>query len=207
MVEELVLLFQLSPYIPMTTSTSRIQLINKFKPLLLSKKKPLEKRISNSGISLVINSISLIVLLGYGYISILMELIGIQDIFSWNKTGLIVILFIINSLNFQKNVYEYLLLKHLHFLNQNSDHFIEWEINDNLQKIINQLNNPFPSKIAIVSAVIFLILTTLNYVINTNFEYGNYFKIPFVIYTLYFFNLFWSNYKQLIQNLIHVEIN
>ena len=77
MVEELVLLFQLAPYIPMTTSTSRIQLINKFKPLLLSKKKPLEKRISNSGISLVINSISLIVLLGYGYIIILMELIGI----------------------------------------------------------------------------------------------------------------------------------
>jgi hypothetical protein len=207
LVKELVLLFQLAPYIPMTTCTSRIQLINKFKPLLLSKKKPLEKRISNSGISLVINSISLIVLLGYGYISILMELIGIQDIFIWNKTGLIVILFIINSLNFQKNVYEYLLLKHLHFLNQNSDHFIEWEINDNLQKIINQLNNPFPSKIAIVSAVIFLILTTLNYVINTNFEYGNYFKIPFVVYTLYFFNLFWSNYKQLIQNLIHVEIN
>jgi hypothetical protein len=191
----------------MTTSSSRIQLINNFKPLHISQKRPIDNRINKSGISLLMNSISLLLFLGYGFTNIILDVIGIDDFLIWDKTGLIVILFIINTVNFQKKVYQYILLKHLRFLKQNSDHFIEWEINENLQKIINQLNNPFTSKVAVITAITILIFTPLNYAVNANLEFGNYLKIPFIIYTIYFFKLFWNNYNQLIENLIHVEIS
>ena len=108
-----------------------------------------------------LNSISLVILLGYCYTSIVIETIGIQSFINWNTMGLMVILFIINTINFQNNVFQYLLLKHLRFLKQNSDHFIEWEINENLQKIINQLNKPSTSRIAIVTSSIVLIIVEI----------------------------------------------
>ena len=154
-----------------------------------------------------LNTISLVILLGYCYTSIIIETIGIQSFINWNTMGLMVILFIINTINFQNNVFQYLLLKHLRFLKQNSDHFIEWEINENLQKIINQLNKPSTSRIAIVTSSIVLIIVEINFFSHSNFEFGSYFKFVFVFYTIYFFRSFWNNYKQLIQNLIHVEIN
>lgn len=191
----------------MTSRSSRIQLINNFKPLVFSKKRPIDKRISKSTIFLSLNSISLVILLGYCYTSIVIETIGIQSFINWNTMGLMVILFIINTINFQNNVFQYLLLKHLRFLKQNSDHFIEWEINENLQKIINQLNKPSTSRIAIVTSSIVLIIVEFNFSSHSNFEFGSYSKFVFVFYTIYFFRSFWNKYKQLIQNLIHVEIN
>ena len=110
-----------------------------------------------------LNTISLVILLGYCYTSIIIETIGIQSFINWNTMGLMVILFIINTINFQNNVFQYLLLKHLRFLKQNSDHFIEWEINENLQKIINQLNKPSTSRIAIVTSSIVLIIVEINF--------------------------------------------
>lgn len=153
-----------------------------------------------------LNSISLVILLGYCYTSIVIETIGIQSFINWNTMGLMVILFIINTINFQNNVFQYLLLKHLRFLKQNSDHFIEWEINENLQKIINQLNKPSTSRIAIVTSSIVLIIVEFNFFSHSNFEFGSYSKFVFVFYTIYFFRSFWNKYKQLIENLIQVEI-
>ena len=191
----------------MTSTSYRIQLINNFKPFAFSKKKPLDQRLSNCTISLIISSISLVVLIGYGYLSITLELIGIQDIFVWNKSGLIMIVLILNSISFQNSVFQYLLLKHIRFLNQSSDQFIDREINDNLQKIINELNTPFTTKTVVLAICLLLICLLLNYVTSSNFEYGKCFKIPFILYSIYFIKLFWNNYKNLLENLIHAEIN
>ena len=123
-------------------------------------------------------------LIGYGYLSITLELIGIQDIFGWNKSGLIMIVLILNSISFQNSVFQYLLLKHIRFLNQSSDQFIDREINDNLQKIIKELNTPFTTKTVVLAICLLLICLLLNYVTSSNFEYGNCFKIPFILLSL-----------------------
>ena len=197
-----------SPYTYlMTTASYRIQLINNFKPFVFSKKKPLNQRLSNCTISLIISSISLVVLIGYGYLTIILELIGFQDFFGWNKSGLIMIVLILNSISFQNSVFQYLLLKHIRFLNQSSDQFIDREINENLQKIINELNTPFTTKTVVIGFYVLLVCLLLNYITSSTFEYGNCFKIPFVLYSIYFVKLFWNNYKNLLENLIHVEID
>lgn len=191
----------------MTSISYRIQLINNFKPFVFSKKKPLNQRLSNCTISLIISSISLVVLIGYGYLTIILELIGIHDFFGWNKNGLIMIVLILNSISFQNSVFQYLLLKHIRFLNQSSDQFIDREVNENLQKIINELNAPFTTKTVVLAICLLLICLLLNYITSSNFEYGNCFKIPFILYSIYFIKLFWNNYKKLLENLIHAEIN
>lgn len=208
MAYKLLITVPFSPYTyPMTTTSYRIQLINNFKPFVFSKKKPLNQKLSNCTISLIISSISLVALIGYGYLTIILELIGIQDFFGWNKSGLIMIVLILNSISFQNSVFQYLLLKHIRFLNQSSDQFIDREVNENLQKIINELNTPFTSKNVVIGFCVLLISLLLNCITSSTFEYGNYFKIPFVLYSIYFVKLFWNNYKNLLENLIHVEIN
>jgi hypothetical protein len=142
-----------------------------------------------------------------GFVTILLELIGIQDVFEWNKMGYLTLLFIGSSFNFQNSVYQYLLLKHIQFLKNNSEQFVEWEINQTLQRIIKRLNKPINSKILIVTAGILVTGAFFNFSGNFQFNYWNFFKIPFVFYTIYFIQLFWDRYKQLLGHLIQVEIN
>lgn len=200
-------LIHLTPNLPMTTISTRIELINNFKPLSHYKKQPVDKRIRRITILSIINGVFFLLVLIYGYASIGLELVGVRDLLVWNKTGLIVVILTINSISFQNNIYQYLLLKHIRYLKHSSEQFIEWEINEDLQKIINQLNQPLFLKTVVVISGTTLFLAVLNYIASTNLAYGNYFKIPFILYSLYFCRLFWNKYKQLQQNLIHAEIN
>ncbi len=190
----------------MNTITARIQLINSYRPLLTTKDKPLKTRIINCQIALYFSGILFLTTSSIGFVTILIELAGIQDVFDWNKMGYLALLLIGSSFNFQNSVYQYLLLKHIQFLKNNSEQFVEWEINKTLQQIIKQLNQPINSKIVIVTAGILVFGAFLNFSGNYQFNYWNFFKIPFVFYTIYFLELFWNKYKQLIENLIQVEV-
>jgi hypothetical protein len=190
----------------MNTITARIQLINSYKPLFTTKDKPLRTRIVNCQIALYFSGILFLVTSSIGFLTILIELAGIQDVFEWNKMGYLALLLIGSSFNFQNSVYQYLLLKHIQFLKNNSEQFVEWEINKTLQKIIKQLNKPIKSKILIVTAGCIITGAFLNFSGNSQFDFWNFFKIPFVLYTFYFLKLFWNKYKQLIEHLIQVEI-
>jgi hypothetical protein len=147
-----------------------------------------------------------ILISGIGFTTILLETIGIRDVYEWNKMGIFIFLFIGSSINFKNNVYQYLLLKHIRFLKQNSETFVEYKINEDLQKIIKQLNQPITSVILITTAGVMIVGAVINVMLNYHFSYWDYFKIPFLLYTLYFFNYFWTKYKQLIENLIQVEV-
>ncbi len=190
----------------MNTITARIQLINSYKPLLTTKNKPLRTRIVNCQIALYFLGILFLATSSIGFVTILIELVGIQDVFEWNKMGYLALLLIGSSFNFQNSVYQYLLLKHIQFLKNNSEQFVEWEINKTLQKIIKQLNKPIKSKILIVTAGSIITGAFLNFSGNYQFNYWNFFKIPFIFYTIYFLKLFWYKYKQLVEHLTQVEI-
>jgi hypothetical protein len=127
-------------------------------------------------------------------------------VYEWNKMGFFIFLFIGSGYNFKNNVYQYLLLKHIRFLNQNAEVFLEYEINEELQKIIRQLNQPIASVLLIISGGVLLVGAIINIMLTNQFIYWEYFKVPFIFYTLYFFNYFWNKYKQLIENIIHVEV-
>jgi hypothetical protein len=148
----------------------------------------------------------LILISGFGFTAILLETVGIRDVYEWNKMGFFIFLFIGSSYNFKNNVYQYLLLKHIRFLNQNAEVFVEYEINEELQKIIRQLNKPIASVLLITTAGVLVVGAIINLLLTNQFSYWEYFKVPFIFYTLYFFNYFWNKYKQLIGNLIQVEV-
>jgi hypothetical protein len=190
----------------MNTTNARIQLINSYRPFIYEKAQSLENRLIKSQLGLYFSGILLILISGIGFTTILLETIGIQDLFQWNKMGIFILLFIVSSYNFKNSVYQYLLLKHIRFLNQNAEVFVEYEINEELQKIIRQLNKPIASVLLISTAGILLVGAIINLLLTNQFSYWEYFKVPFIFYTLYFFNYFWNKYKQLIENLIQVEV-
>ncbi len=191
----------------MNTITARIQLINSYRPFIYEKAQSLENRLIKSQLGLYFSGILLILISGIGFTTILLETIGIRDVFQWNKMGIFILLFIVSSYNFKNSVYQYLLLKHIRFLNQNSEVYIEYQINEELQKIIRQLNQPIASVLLITTAGVMLVGSIMNIMPNFQFSYWDYFKVPFIFYTLYFFNYFWNKYKQLIENLIQVEVD
>lgn len=191
----------------MNTISARIKLINSYRPFIYSKKQSLENRLLKCQFGLCFSGIVLILISGLGFTVILLETIGIRDVYEWNKMAFFIFLFIGSSYNFKNNVYQYLLLKHVRFLNQNAEVYIEYEINEELQKIIRQLNQPIASILLITTAGVLLVGAIINIIHINQFSYWDYFKVPFILYILFFFNYFWNKYKQLIQNLIHVEIN
>lgn len=190
----------------MNTISARIQLINSYRPFIYTKTQSLENRLLKCQLGLYFSGIVLILISGIGFTSIFLETIGIRDVFEWNKMGFFIFLFIGSSINFKNSVYQYLLLKHIRFLKQNSEVFIEYKINEELQKIIKQLNQPIASVILITSTGVMIVGAIINVMLTNQFSYWDYFKIPFLLYTLYFFNYFWTKYKQLIENLIQVEV-
>ena len=191
----------------MNTISTRIQLINSYRPFIYSKTQSLENRLFKCQFGLCFSGFILILISGFGFTAILLETVGIRDVYEWNKMGFFIFLFIGSSYNFKNNVYQYLLLKHIRFLNQNAEVFVEYEINEELQKIIRQLNQPIASVLLITTAGVLVVGAIINIILTNQYSYWDYFKVPFILYSLYFFNYFWSKYKQLIQNLIHVEIN
>ena len=190
----------------MNTITARIQLINSYRPFIYSKTQSIEKRIIKCQLGLCFSGFLVILISGIGFTTILLETIGIRDVYEWNKMGIFIFLFIGSSINFKNSVYQYLLLKHIRFLKQNSETFVEYKINEDLQKIIKQLNQPITSVILITTAGVMIVGAVINVMLNYHFSYWDYFKIPFLLYSLYFFNYFWTKYKQLIENLIQVEV-
>jgi hypothetical protein len=190
----------------MNTISTRIQLINSYRPFIYSKTQSIEKRIIKCQLGLCFSGFLVILISGIGFTTILLETIGIRDVYEWNKMGIFIFLFIGSSINFKNSVYQYLLLKHIRFLKQNSETFVEYKINEDLQKIIKQLNQPITSVILITTAGVMIVGAVINVMLNYHFSYWDYFKIPFLLYTLYFFNYFWTKYKQLIENLIQVEV-
>jgi hypothetical protein len=190
----------------MNTITARIQLINSYRPFIYSKTQSLESRLLKCQLGLCFSGFLVILISGIGFTTILLETIGIRDVYEWNKMGIFIFLFIGSSINFKNSVYQYLLLKHIRFLKQNSETFVEYKINEDLQKIIKQLNQPITSVILITTAGVMIVGAVINVMLNYNFSYWDYFKIPFLLYSLYFFNYFWTKYKQLIENLIQVEV-
>lgn len=190
----------------MNTISTRIQLINSYRPFIYSKTQSLESRLLKCQFGLCFSGFLVILISGIGFTTILLETIGIRDVFEWNKMGIFIFLFIGSSINFKNSVYQYLLLKHIRFLKQNSETFVEYKINEDLQKIIKQLNQPITSVILITTAGVMIVGAVINVMLNYHFNYWDYFKIPFLLYSLYFFNYFWTKYKQLIENLIQVEV-
>lgn len=157
-------------------------------------------------LGLFFSGIVVILMAGIGFISILLETVGIRDIYEWNKMEIFIVLFIASCFSFKNNVYQFLLLRHIRFLNQNTEVFVEWEFNTNLQKIIKQLNQPIHSIFLVSSAGILTTGAISSLLLGSQFVYWNYFKVPLVLYTFYFLYHFWEIYKQLIENLIQVEI-
>ena len=190
----------------MNTITARIQLINSYRPFIYAKTQSIESRLIKCQLGLYFSGFLVILISGIGFTTILLETIGIRDVYEWNKMGIFIFLFIGSSINFKNSVYQYLLLKHIRFLKQNSETFVEYKINEDLQKIIKQLNQPITSVILITTAGVMIVGAVINVMLNYHFSYWDYFKIPFLLYTLYFFNYFWTKYKQLIENLIQVEV-
>jgi hypothetical protein len=190
----------------MNTISTRIQLINSYRPFIYSKTQSLENRLFKCQFGLCFSGFILILISGFGFTAILLETVGIRDVYEWNKMGFFIFLFIGSSYNFKNNVYQYLLLKHIRFLNQNAEVFVEYEINEELQKIIRQLNKPIASVLLITTAGVLVVGAIINLLLTNQFSYWEYFKVPFIFYTLYFFNYFWNKYKQLIGNLIQVEV-
>ncbi len=190
----------------MNTITTRIQLINSYQPFIYPKTQSLASRLIKCQFSLCFSGIVVILISGIVFNSILLETVGIQDVYEWNTMGILIFLFIGSSLNFKNSVYQYLLLKHIRFLKQQSEVFVESKVNEELQKIIKQLNRPIASILVITTAGILIVGTIINVILDNQFSHWNYFKIPFVLYTLYFFIYFWNQYKQLIKNLIQLEV-
>jgi hypothetical protein len=190
----------------MNTISTRIQLINSYRPFIYSKTQSLENRLFKCQFGLCFSGFILILISGFGFTAILLETVGIRDVYEWNNMVFFIFLFIVSSFNFKNNVYQYLLLKHIQFLNQNAEVFVEYEINEELQKIIKQLNQPITSVLLITTAGVLLVGAIINLLLTNQFSYWDYFKVPFIFYTLYFFNYFWNKYKQLIGNLIQVEV-
>lgn len=190
----------------MNTISARIKLINSYRPFIDSKTQSLENRLLKCQFGLYFSGIILILISGLGFTAILLETVGIRDVYEWNNMVFFIFLFIVSSYNFKNNVYQYLLLKHIRFLNQNAEVFVEYEINEELQKIIKQLNQPIASVLLITTAGVLLVGAIINIILTNQFSYWDYFKVPFIFYTLYFFNYFWNKYKQLIENLIQVEV-
>jgi hypothetical protein len=190
----------------MNTISTRIKLINSYRPFIYSKTQSLENRLFKCQFGLCFSGFILILISGFGFTAILLETVGIRDVYEWNKMGFFIFLFIGSSYNFKNNVYQYLLLKHIRFLNQNAEVFVEYEINEELQKIIRQLNKPIASVLLITTAGVLVVGAIINLLLTNQFSYWEYFKVPFIFYTLYFFNYFWNKYKQLIGNLIQVEV-
>jgi hypothetical protein len=190
----------------MNTITTRIQLINSYQPFIYPKTQSLANRLIKCKFSLCFSGIIVILISGIVFNSILLETVGIQDVYEWNKMGIFIFLFIGSSFNFKNSVYQYFLLKHIRFLKQQSEVFVEYKVNEELQKIIKQLNRPIASILLITTAGILIVGTIINVMLDNQFSYCNYFKIPFVLYTLYFFIYFWNQYKQLLKNLIQLEV-
>lgn len=190
----------------MNTISARIKLINSYRPFIDSKTQSLENRLLKCQFGLYFSGIILILISGLGFTAILLETVGIRDVYEWNNMVFFIFLFIVSSFNFKNNVYQYLLLKHIQFLNQNAEVFVEYEINEELQKIIRQLNQPIASILLITTAGVLIVGAIINIIHINQFSYWDYFKVPFILYILFFFNYFWNKYKQLIENLIQVEI-
>jgi hypothetical protein len=190
----------------MNTISARIKLINSYRPFIDSKTQSLENRLFKCQFGLCFSGFILILISGFGFTAILLETVGIRDVYEWNNMVFFIFLFIGSSYNFKNNVYQYLLLKHIRFLNQNAEVFVEYEINEELQKIIRQLNKPIASVLLITTAGVLVVGAIINLLLTNQFSYWEYFKVPFIFYTLYFFNYFWNKYKQLIGNLIQVEV-
>ncbi len=142
--------------------------------------KGLKSRIKFLKILIIIYSLIMIVFAGILTLSIISGLFN-NEIISWQKSSLAVIMSFSFSLNLPKQIFELKLLKHLMKINTKPDFDGITKLNNELKKIIDQLNNTLKTRWFVVLLVIFTLIMALWQLFSENNPYWDFMKIPFLL--------------------------
>ncbi len=140
----------------------------------------LKTRIKLLKILIIIYSLITIVLAGILTLSIISGLFN-NEIISWQKSGLAVIVIFSVSLNLPKQIFELKLLQHLIKINTKPDFEGITKLNSELKKIIDQLNNTVKTRWFVVLLVIFVLIMAFWQLFSENNPYWDFMKIPFLL--------------------------
>ncbi len=152
------------------------------------------------------------------YFSVMFILLGIIiviksfapfDIFDdklrWENSALVVIFSITYLMQCPKYFYEAKLLRHLKKLKKEENESpVREHLNNQLRDTINDLNSN-KNSIYIIISVVILLLSSLFQSIVDNFEYWNYFRIPFLLFIIFILFDFLKTYTQIIRNIKEYE--
>lgn len=182
----------------------RITTIENYKSNLGERKKSIDKRLRHVTLLKYFSAaftllVILIVLRSFLPIDLL------NDKLEWNDSALLIVLSFTYLLQGPKYFYESKLLRHLQKLkNDRIESPKNNDLNNQLQNMISDINND-KNKWWIIAYMILLMIASLIQMISDNFQYWNYFKIPFLLFlTLILFNFF-KTYDKLSRNIKEYE--
>lgn len=169
------------------------------------RKKGIEKRIQYLKIMSSINLILTIFCGGILLLSIISGQFG-NELFKWQKTGLLAILSLSSILNLPNELYELKLLKHLKRINAVSEFNGIEKLNNELKSIIENLNNRLKNNWLVIILAVGIIFMGMIQVISESINpYWNYMKSPILL----FFGIITVRYlttnKKLTKNINEIE--
>ncbi len=158
----------------------RKNIIVSLKSSLWESPKGLKSRIKFLKITIIIYSLITLFFAGILILSIISRLFS-NEIISWQKASLAVIMSFSVSLNLPKPIFELKLLRHLIKINTKPNFEGITKLNSELKKIIDQLNNTLKTRWFIVLLVIFMLIMAFWQLFSENNPYWDFMKIPFLL--------------------------
>jgi len=184
---------------------NRKSIIKSLKPTIAWGSKSIEKRVEFlKGITAVYIILTTLCA-GILILTILAEIIGFKFT-KWENIGLLAILSVSFVLNLPNQLYELKLTKHLIKLNSQSNLNGSESLNNELRKIIEQLNNRIKNNwLTLLLALIILVLGILQMGTENNSQVWGYMKIPMIIFYGIILLKFWKTNKSLSRNINDAE--
>ena len=182
----------------------RITIIESFNSYLGKRKKSIDSRLRYVKLLKYFSAI-FILLVSLIVLKSLLPLDIISDKFEWNDSALMIILSITYLLQGPGYFYESKLLRHLQKIkNDKIESPKNNVLNNQLLNTINDLNKN-KHKGLIITSVTILLIASLIQMISDNFEYWNYFKIPFLLFIIFILFNFFKTYDKLNRNIKEYE--
>ena len=184
---------------------NRKSIIKSLKPTIAWGNKSIEKRVKFLKGITAIYIILTTLCAGILILTILSEIIGFKFT-NWENIGLLAILSVSFVLNLPNQLYELKLTKHLIKLYSQSNLNGLESLNNELRKIIVQLNNRIKNNwLTFLLALIILVLGIWQMGTENNSQVWNYMKIPMIIFYGIILLKFWKTNRSLSRNINDAE--
>ncbi|MDP3358939.1 MAG: hypothetical protein Q8S41_06265 [Lutibacter sp.] len=188
-----------------TKIDERKNIIISLKPTYGDRNKGIEKRIQYLKSFSFINIILCILSGGIVTFSIMADLIG-NNLFKWEKMGLLAIMSLSVILNLPNSLFELKLLKHFKKINDKIDVEGIVDLNNDLKCIIDKLNNRIKNNwIVIVFSLLIMIMGIWQMLYENNNPYWEYMKFPILLFYVIILTKFMITNKKLQYNINESE--